>query len=79
MINKHLFNIIEAFSQCYGAQRVELGNVACKLMAGQAPNRDDIATIIQAFAMQPMLCTLDLQDSIDAINEIHGTSFTVRG
>lgn len=54
-------------------------NVLCKIMNGDAPDNEDMSVIVQAVAMCPILCTLDLQDAIDWINERFGTEFTITG
>lgn len=52
--------LLEAFSahDVNHPHRVHLSDVICKLMAYDTPDQDDIAVIIQVFAMQPFYARL---------------------
>lgn len=75
------YALLEAFS-CHSVEhphRKPMGAVICKIMSGVQPDSDDIAVLIQGFAMQPYLCTIDLQDAIEEINKQFGTTYTITG
>ncbi|WPH64056.1 hypothetical protein vBVpP1_56 [Vibrio phage vB_VpP_1] len=75
------YALLEAFS-CHSVEhphRKPMGAVICKIMSGVQPDSDDIAVLIQGFAMQPYLCTIDLQDAIEQINKQFGTTYTITG
>ena len=72
--------LIEAY-ECHSKSdehKENMMDVICKLLAGQSPDAKDIAVIIQGFAMQPTLCTLDLQELIDTINKQYNTNYTIK-
>ena len=77
----NFYPLLSAF-ECHGMghpHKLPLGKVMCKLMAGERPNDDDMSVIVQAFVGQPYLDTMDLQEVIDSINEVHGTAYTITG
>ncbi len=68
--------ILEAFAHLHITDPVrgQMSAAICNLMAGQPPSEKDIGSIIQGFDGHPFLCTMDLQDAIEALNAAHGTN-----
>lgn len=57
--------------------KVHYQKVLCKIMDGTAPDSDDISVIVQGISMCGYMCTLDMQDAVDWINQRFGTEFSI--
>ena len=71
--------LLTAF-QCHSLghpHRPAMVTAISKILNNQEPDENDIEGIIQGFSMQPILCTLDLQEVIDWVNERFDTTYMI--
>ncbi|BAV81095.1 hypothetical protein [Vibrio phage CKB-S1] len=76
-----MYALLEVFSNHHRGHphRVPFGRAVEKVLRGQAPDDDDLAVIVQGFATDPIMDTMDLQEVIDEINDRFSTSYTIHG
>ncbi|AAQ96585.1 hypothetical protein [Vibrio phage VP16C] len=58
---------------------MHFGKVVERILRNEAPSQDDISTLVQHYAFDPIMTTLDLQDVVDELNVRFGTNHTITG
>ncbi|AAQ96523.1 hypothetical protein [Vibrio phage VP16T] len=76
-----MYSLLEVFANIAPgtAARVHFGKVVERILRNEAPTQDDISTLVQHYAFDPIMTTLDLQDVVDELNSRFGTNHTMTG